>query len=304
MRISCPACAKTKSRYAFTKLGFVYEDCDDCGTLFVNPRPATAAFDHYYQNAPSVEFWATDFYRDTAEARRKAIFKPRAKLILDLVAEHLGPNPSSIIDIGSGYGILCDELRKLVASDVGIIAVEPAPALSDTCRSMGLNVIPLFANAVTEAQIRQFEKPDVPLRAATCFELLEHLYDPLAFLLDIGRLIGPGGMLVATTLNGLGFDLAVLREHSKSIHPPHHINFFNPESVKQLFERAGFIVKEISTPGRLDVDIADKQKDDVADLFLRQLLDMDKDVKARFQSFLREAGLSSHMMVVAKRSEY
>ena len=48
---------------------FAYEQCQKCLTLYVSPRPALENF-HRYKEAPSVEFLATNFYKETSEARK------------------------------------------------------------------------------------------------------------------------------------------------------------------------------------------------------------------------------------------
>jgi hypothetical protein len=66
----CPAC-KTKGAPAFVKYGFPYESCPNCYSLFVNPRPAAEAFTRYYTEFPSSKYWASTFYKETADARRE-----------------------------------------------------------------------------------------------------------------------------------------------------------------------------------------------------------------------------------------
>ena len=69
--------------YAFDKNNFSYSECSNCDTLFVNPRPSAKSFNEYYTSAPSTKYWATTFYKKTAEARREKIWKPKAKMIFD-----------------------------------------------------------------------------------------------------------------------------------------------------------------------------------------------------------------------------
>ena len=66
--INCPACS-ARGRHAFRKNEFDYELCEACSTLYVSPRPVASAFEKYYTEAPSVKYWATTFYKETAEAR-------------------------------------------------------------------------------------------------------------------------------------------------------------------------------------------------------------------------------------------
>lgn len=301
-RINCPACNGAGATGAFRKHGFSYETCNVCKTLFVNPRPGPDEFRRYYQEAPSIKFWATDFYERTESARRERIFVPRALVVMEIVRKYLASSATTemgwVGDIGAGYGVFCEEIRK-ITSEAHIFAIEPSPELASVCRRKGLSVVPLF--------IEDAARTDLPIGQAECgaltsFELLEHVQNPKVFLESCKHLLKPGELLILTTLNGLGLDIQVLWEKSKSVHPPHHINFFNPGSIKLLLERAGFQVLEVSTPGKLDISILENSlgKDFVDRFWENFLVQLGEDGKERFQQFLVDRGLSSHMMVVAQ----
>jgi 2-polyprenyl-3-methyl-5-hydroxy-6-metoxy-1,4-benzoquinol methylase len=296
--ISCPACGDDYSLFRFRNLFFDYEECSACGTLFVNPRPPPEAFSRYYQEAPSVQFWATNFYRETEAARREQVVRPKVERVRNAITRHLGslPGGSSLVDIGAGYGLFCEEFQRSDPLGIQVIAIEPASLLAGACREKGISTVPKFLEDVTPGDIGR----DVAV--ATSFELLEHLQDPGCFIRRCHDIVMEGGLLILTTLSWAGFDLQVLQEESKSIHPPHHINFFTPYSIRVLLDRNGFETIEVTTPGSLDVDIVRKQKEAVTDPFLKRLLDADERTRDLFQTFLRDAGLSSHMMAVARRS--
>ena len=300
--VNCPACDRAGTTFAFHKLGFDYETCRSCETLFVNPRPSQDAFRRYYCEAPSIKFWATHFYEQTEAARRERIFAPRARAVLERIRKYLADAGTAeggwIADIGAGYGVFCEEIRK-IAPKANVFAIEPSPDLVRICRRKELTVVPKF--------IEDAERADLPVGpnergTFTSFELLEHVQDPKAFLDSCRSLLRPGDLFMLTTLNGLGLDIQVLWEKSKSVHPPHHINFFNPRSVKVLLERAGFLVLEVSTPGKLDVSILENSLGKVfSDRFWGNFLaQLGEDGKEQFQQFLADHGLSSHMMVMAQ----
>ena len=295
----CPACKSQNSEFRFRKMGFDYEICLNCITLFVNPRPEAQAFSEYYTDSPSVRFWATNFYRETESKRRKHLIKPKAAMVKSIISKYIteSKNQSYILDIGAGYGIFCEELQKLLPKSVQVIAVEPATALQEVCRERGIPVIPKFLENIKDIDL-PFGRINVI--AAVSFELLEHLHDPDLFIENCRGVLGEGGILILTTLNWDGFDLQVLQEKSNSIYPPHHINFFTTESIQILLNRHGFEVLEVTTPGKLDVDIASKQISDITDPFIRDILNGNDIVKSKFQTFLQESKLSSHMMVIAK----
>ncbi|MCX6701241.1 MAG: hypothetical protein NTV68_15210, partial [Methanomicrobiales archaeon] len=58
---------------------------------------------------------------------------------------------------------------------------------------------------------------------------------------------------------------------------------------------------ELSTPGKLDVDIAAKHLNDINNEFIKNILLSDEETRHKFQQFLQDIRMSSHMMVVAKR---
>jgi 2-polyprenyl-3-methyl-5-hydroxy-6-metoxy-1,4-benzoquinol methylase len=284
----------------FKKMDFDYEECLSCGTLFVNPRPDSETFKIFYQNSASVDFWATHFYKETEDARRREIIRPKALLVksfIDKYCENRAENPA-IIDIGAGYGVFCEEIKGIIQEKTSVIAIEPAKSLQEICKKKGLFTIPKFLDDITDQDLQ-----DYSIIAATSFELLEHLHDPESFIKDCKKILKPGSLLILTTLNWHGFDLQTLREKSKSIHPPHHINFFTPQSLSHLLEQNGFSPCEIITPGKLDVDIVAKQIEDIKDPFIRRLIMSDELTQQKFQKFLQDTCMSSHMMIVAKRCD-
>ena len=105
--INCPAWVPRVK--VFTKSGFSYDECPNM-TLYVNPRPIAEAFSRYYQEAPSVEYWATTFYKETAEARREKLWKPKAEKINHIIKSFSKDTESVVVDIGGGYGIFAEDL--------------------------------------------------------------------------------------------------------------------------------------------------------------------------------------------------
>lgn len=298
-QVPCPACSGTTTQFLFRKMGFDYEECTTCRTLFVNPRPDNSAFEEYYTKSASVEFWATNFYKETEDARRKEIIRPKAHLVKEYIEKYgeRQPGIAAVIDIGAGYGVFCEELKQIAGNEFTVLGIEPAPALQQICKEKGICIIPKFLDEVTVSDLEGYA-----VTAAISFELVEHLHDPQSFIRHCSRIMSRGSLLILTTLNWHGFDLQVLREHSKSIHPPHHINFFTPQSLSLLLEHNGFSICDIQTPGKLDVDIVRKQPDDVSDPFINKILTADEATREKFQVFLQDAHMSSHMMIVARRS--
>ena len=138
----------------------------------------------------------------------------------------------------------------------------------------------------------------------TCFEVLEHVYDPHLFIKNISNLLKPGGIMIVTTLSVDGFDIQFLWEKSEQISPPHHINFLSTKGFKHLFKRAGLNNIHVITPGVLDVDIVKNAINKDQDLkekneFLSKLI-TNTSFSQKFQNLITESGLSSHDWIIAK----
>lgn len=290
---ACPACGG-HGESAITKHGFVYELCPACQTLYVNPRPVASAFAKYYTEAPSSKYWATTFYRETAAARREKLWKPKANAIARLLDKQGCPGEWVVIDVGGGYGLFAEEIRNVLGTDP--VVIEPAPHLADVCREKNLKVIDKFLEDVLVADLPE------GARAFVSFELFEHLHDPGRFLTKLNQLMASGDLFVFTTLSGTGIDIQALWEDSKSVMPPHHLNFFNPTSIGILLERYGFETTDVSTPGRLDVDILFNNRGMIKDRFWKTFVARSSEAdRQSWQEFIAASGWSSHMMVVCRK---
>ena len=257
----CPACGTAGVR-AFEKHGFSYEECPDCRTLFVSPRPAAEAFFDYYQHSESARYFAMTFYRATAESRRENLWKPKCQAVRSILMQR-GAEKYQLFDIGGGYGIFAEEYGT--STGVPVTVIEPGPELAGICRQEGLTVIQSFLEHVEPGQL------DDTSRAFVSFELFEHLHDPLVFLSRLKALMKRDDMFISTTLSGTGVDLRVLWDQSKSV-SLQHLNFFNPVSDKLLVERVGLEVLSITTPGNLDLDILSNNREKITDRFWRAFI--------------------------------
>jgi len=247
----------------------------------------------FYTDSPSTHFWVNDFFKPVAEIRREKIFRPR----VDFITKRFGDQSLDAIgDIGAGFGLFLEELKKVWPAK-RLVAIEPSTEMAAICSGKGLEVIPKAVEDVIEGK-QSFD-------LLTAFELFEHLHEPGRFLKTALELLKPGGYLLLTTLSGHGFDIQTLWERSKSVQPPHHLNFFNPGSMELLLRRCGYEVIEISTPGKLDWDIVEGMilQEGVRpgrfwELFAKNGAPQ---AKAALQDWITQNNLSSHLRAVARR---
>jgi hypothetical protein len=128
------------------------------------------------------------------------------------------------------------------------------------------------------------------------------LHNPAIFLKQLKTLMESGDLFIFTTLSGTGVDIQVLWEESKSVTPPHHLNFLNPGSVEILLARLGLEVLEVTTPGKLDIDILVNNYSLIKDRFWQTFIAQASEAqKEQWQAMISESGWSSHMMVVCRK---
>lgn len=292
--LNCVACGAPEVIHQFDKNNFAYGQCAVCATLFQTPRPPIEAFEAFYRESTSSRYWAEVFFPAVAEVRREKIFRPRVDRLSGVCTE-LSLDVRKLVDVGAGYGIFLDEWRRRFPN-VSAIAVEPSSSLAAECRAKGFEVI--------EEIVENVIGIDATADLVTCFEVLEHVYDPLNFLNALKKLVRPGGYVFISTLGIEGFDLQLLWNRSSQISPPHHINFLSIKGFEALFQRAGLEDVKVSTPGQLDVDIVINALKGNPELlgqqrFVSTLLS-DEVRAADFQQFLVEQRMSSHVWVIGR----
>ena len=295
VEVACPACDGQATRPDFERDGFHFVRCQSCDTLYINPRPTAQLLGEFYTSSKGINYWNDTIFPASEEARRAHIFAPRAERVVELARRH-GAALGTLVDVGAGFGTFCEEVKRTGAFE-RVVAVEPSRRLAATCRRKGVETV---EQTIEEAHLEG-------VSVITNFELVEHLFSPREFLAGCARALPVGGLLILTTPNIRGFDLAVLGKLSDNVMGPDHVNYFHPASLSLLLGRVGFEVLEVATPGKLDAELVRKKilagKLDVSNQpFLRQILIDEWDrAGAAFQRFLAEQQLSSHLWIVARR---
>lgn len=298
VEIPCPACNTNENNFQFSKNNFNYVLCRNCQTTFMNPRPTNQILKWFYKNSKNYEFWNNTIYPSSEESRKKNIILPRVNQTLDFCKKY-NILTDSLLEIGAGFGTFCSELQSKKIFN-RIVAVEPTPNLASTCREKNIEVIEL---PIEDIQLSSSTNFDVVVN----FEVIEHLFSPKEFLLQINQMLNEKGLLILSCPNGKGFDVNLLKTKSDTI-DHEHLNYFNPQSINILLTSCGFKLLEVFTPGRLDAELVRKKilsgefELNTDNLFLKHVLIDDWETQGNsFQQFLISNSLSSNMWIVAKK---
>jgi SAM-dependent methyltransferase len=216
-RLQCALCSGFDCATAIPFPDIPVLRCRTCGFLYsgqVMPKKILA------------DYYANDF------ASRRHLLGQRLNAGMNFSALKRILNPPkriSILDAGCGYGFLLRLLRDKWRADVTGVEISKR-AVSHAKETLGLAKI--YSGL---AEIPSDQRFDL----VTCFEVIEHIQEPVPFLRELLKRVAPGGCLVVMTDN---FDSPVSHgmgcEFPKWI-PHSHISHFTPETLETCINRAG-----------------------------------------------------------------
>lgn len=221
--------------------GFDVIECQQCGFKHIIPIPSVEELMDVYQH---------DYYK-----KEKPLYLERSLEDLDwwnlvytqryeILERHLPDTQRSLLEIGSGPGFFLLNGQKRGWQVKG---VEPSAQAAEHSRSLGLDVANEFFSDQTAPALGTFDVISMAL-------VLEHIPSPESLLKLVYRQLNNNGMVCIVVPNDFNPFQIVLRDHLGFkpwwIAPPHHINYFDFNSLSNLLEKCGFTVvhKESTFP--------------------------------------------------------
>lgn len=222
--------------------GFDVIECEACGFRHLLPVPTPQELEQVYRH----EYYAIEkplYLERTREDR------PWTDLVYDEryeAFESLLPagGSRSLLDVGSGPGFFLLRGRERGWRTLGI---EPSSQSAAHSRGLGLEVVEEFLDERTAAGLGTFDVVHLS-------QVLEHIPDPRALLRLVHGLVRPGGLACVVVPNDFNpFQLALRDACGFApwwVAPPHHINFFDFDSLSRLMRECGFVeeVRDTSFP--------------------------------------------------------
>lgn len=190
--------------------------CPVCDLAYASPLPSPEALAGAYDAAAF----------DSGEEARYA-----ARSYADALGPLLPrlPDRDGALDVGTGEGTFLRELQRLGFTGVG--GVEPSAA---PIAEAPAEIAPLIEHDVFRPGLRE---PGT-LSLITCFQTIEHVPDPTAFVAAAVELLKPGGMLVFVCHNRSAWINRALGMRSP-IMDIEHMQLFSPQSIAELLGRGG-----------------------------------------------------------------
>lgn len=288
IRRLCPACGLESKSTFFVKDEFAYSRCKGCNCIFMNPGPTQELVDQFYSQSENYKFWSENTYPKSKEERIKTIHKERATWVLNQLYKEF-PNQDSftILELGAGTGDTLITLKKSSERDLHVYATEPNPSMASHLHANGISLVG-SKELLTDKFAEKFD-------AVVCFEVLEHLLDPVDVILKIQRSLKSNGLIFASTPNSQSLEVLLLQGESTTV-DIEHISILAPSSIYAIAGKTNCKVLEITTPGKFDVELMEKASTHLALSKKDQFMS-----NQTIQDFIEFSGFSSHMKVVLVR---
>ncbi|MCP4652321.1 MAG: class I SAM-dependent methyltransferase [Candidatus Omnitrophica bacterium] len=293
-KCTCPGCGSQQVSTTFEKFGLKYNECENCGTLYISPRPADNDIVRYYRESPARILWRERLTRSTDKTRKNKIVNPRFAWIEDSTLEYLD-NQKHYVDINTDQEVYIEAIEKSQVFDRKTLI---NPFLQINSEKKDLSIVDKGLDSI---------ELEGDVDVVSLFEVCDHTSDINLLFQKVSQMLQPGGICFITSILASGFDFQVLWDKSENLFAPDRLNVFSVKGFRNLFTRHNFECLEFSTPGILDVEnvkaTAGRNPDVTLPKFVQNMIvDGDDSVRQAFQEFLQTNLLSSYARIVIRKN--
>jgi SAM-dependent methyltransferase len=234
----CPTCGSVEARHELDKDHMRLVRCAVCDLVYVTPTFDEA---HYREVYASKEY--QDIVRDLGISSHEYRVQRFGAERVALMARHLDVQSPRYLDVGCSTGFVVEAARGAGWEAIGL---DLNPSAVEFGRSRGLD-------------LRTAALEDEPFEAASfdavsLFDVLEHLHHPVGTLRAAVRLLRPGGIVFLYVPNYDSASRLLMGKDAHFIWPTHHLNYYTPETIRDLMTREGLETVYLATEG---LDIVD-----------------------------------------------
>jgi SAM-dependent methyltransferase len=229
--VTCYNCNSSKRTSYASENSFNLVKCEDCGLLYVTPRPDGDEITKAHQlgmHEGEILLKTTGTY----SATRSRAYN---KILQDLYNQDLTQKQSTWLDIGCGQGEFMMALKRCSDGKVNPKGLEPNQYKRESARNLGLDIEFFDIGDCTE----KFDK-------VSLLNVYSHLPDPVGFIVSIGKLLNQGGELLIQTGDVAHFSA---REMYRPMLLPDHLSFTSEEILTHMLDHCGFrTIKVVKYP--------------------------------------------------------
>ncbi len=254
---SCDLCGRNETRPFLdmkspeTKERFALVKCQQCGLVYLNPRPGKEEILRYYPAEEYYSYKDPDIQNRGYRQRIKNFlwesqmgYKKNAKLFRTILSSLLNKftivsipykKNGRILDVGCGSGALVEWLEQHQWDAYG---VDISPEACRTAQRHGLKV--------HLGELPQMAFPSKFFDVVLMNQVLEHLFSPSEYLREVYRILKDDGQLIISVPNIDCYESKLLKECWLDLDLPRHLYHFTPHTLKLMLDRGGFLLDKVS----------------------------------------------------------
>jgi 2-polyprenyl-3-methyl-5-hydroxy-6-metoxy-1,4-benzoquinol methylase len=234
----CPVCKSTDTslwsaakdfEYLSTEKEYLYYNCHQCDTIYIDPLPVdelkTIYPSNYYSFTSGKKNWAFRI----KEWLDKKIFR---KLLREIKGDSI-----NVLDIGGGTGWMLDLIRKMDQR----IHITQVVDIDDHARQLAEKNGHLYF----EGRIEHFSTQH-KFQLVLMLNLIEHVSDPEKVLQSVEKVMAPGGIILIKTPNTKSWDARLFRlSYWGGLHCPRHWVIFSEKSFRVLLQKTNLAIASL-----------------------------------------------------------
>lgn len=205
--------------------------CNDCGLVYINPRPIHKEINKYY---------SCDYYSYGGNNLKASIEKMlsyyylsrQKKMIMQFKKE------GKILDVGCGSGSFIASFSSKKWEPYG---VEP--------NLVGYNLSKQkMKNNILNKELLDCKFPDNYFEVITMWHVLEHIYNPNEELQEINRILKDDGVFILSLPNIKSLGFRIGGKHWFHLDAPRHLYHYDSTTITEMLTKNGFQVIKITFP--------------------------------------------------------
>jgi SAM-dependent methyltransferase len=215
----------------FSRRAFQFVACQECGLIYLDPRPTQAELPEYYPQDYEAYYLAGGTPHSIEQWHKLRALNMQLNFV-----QKIAPGRGRLLDVGCATGNFMRKARDSGWEVAGVELIEPA---AQTARTY-------YGLDVSSGSVETADLPEAHFDVVTLWDVLEHLPSPQLALKRIHQLLKPEGMVVFSIPNLASFDRYLFGKQWIGWDAPRHFHMFSEVTVRRLFEQTGFDFKRRS----------------------------------------------------------
>ncbi|MBB1149236.1 MULTISPECIES: class I SAM-dependent methyltransferase [unclassified Myroides] len=196
--------------------------------LLTDPVPAKENLNNYYLSENYISH--TDGKRNFFERIYQGIKRIALRRKVDLLFKQ-NNTVGTLLDIGCGTGDFLVEAKKSGWATTGY---EPNEHAFAKAKAKGITLV----KKLSELEAHTFD-------VITLWHVLEHIPNLEEQIVELNRLLKPGGKLIVAVPNYKSYDAVYYKEYWAAFDVPRHLWHFSQSSIPRIFSLFDFTVDEL-----------------------------------------------------------